>query len=163
MKKTTSSDELYAGWDDVNAALQQMASLTVDKRELENRKTEQIREITAGFDAKAAPILAELDSLEAAITAFVQQNKHEFAKVRTRVLSHGTISLRVSKSVKVLSKTACLKALESAGMQSFIIVKKEPNKEMLQDLTDTELARLSCERKVTDNITIEPRIEEILE
>lgn len=163
MKKTTEPTHTsYSGWEEVNGALQRLGELTVQKRDLENKKTEQISAITATFDAKAAPVLTELQEIEHSIEAHVLQNKHEFVQVRSRELSHGTISLRVSKSVKVLSKTACLKALKSTGMQDYIIVKEEPNKEMLQTLTDTELARLSCERKVTDNISIEPKIETLL-
>ena len=46
----------------------------------------------------------------------------------------------------------------SLNMHEYIKVTKNPNKEMLSVLSDVELARVSCEKKVTDNITIAPKI-----
>ena len=47
------------------------------------------------------------------------------------------------------------------GMHDFINVKETPNKDMLASLSDVELAKLSCEKKIVDNISIKPKIEEI--
>jgi phage host-nuclease inhibitor protein Gam len=151
-----------SGWDEVNKHLMSLAELTVQKRGLENKKTELIAEITAKFDSEAAPVLDEMKRLENEILEYVTSHKDEFAKTRTKELSHGTISMRVSTSVKVLSKAACIRALESLNMHDYIKVTKNPNKEMLSVLSDVELARVSCEKKVVDNITIAPKIEEIL-
>ena len=84
-------------------------------------------------------------------------------KNRTKELSHGTISMRVSTSVKILSKAACLRALKALNMFDYIKVTENPNKEMLSVLSDVELAKVSCEKKTQDNITIAPKIEEILD
>jgi hypothetical protein len=46
-------------------------------------------------------------------------------------------------------------------MSDYIIIKEEPNKEMLKTLSDIELAKVASEFKVTDNISIEPYIEEL--
>lgn len=151
-----------SSWEEVNSSLKQLASLTVQLRELENKKTELISEITSKFDSDAAPLHSEMETLNASITEFALAHKEQFMKERTKELSHGTISMRVSSSVKVVSKAICLKALKALGMQDYIIVKEEPNKDMLKALDDVTLAKVSCEKKVVDNITITPKIEEIL-
>lgn len=150
-----------AGWDDVNSTLKRLGELSIGIRELENKKTELISEITAKFDADAAPLLSEIRSLEDSILQYCEEHKDEFIKERSKELSHGTISMRVSTSVKIISKAICLKVLKSMGMQDYIKVKEEPNKDMLKTLSDIDLAKLSCERKTVDNITISPKIEEI--
>lgn len=150
-----------AGWDEVNSTLKRLGELTIGIRDLENKKTELISEITTKFDADAAPLLSEIKSLEDSILQYCEEHKDEFIKERTKELSHGTISMRVSTSVKIISKTICLKVLKTLGMQDYIKVKEEPNKDMLKTLSDIDLAKLSCERKTVDNITISPKIEEI--
>lgn len=150
-----------ASWEEVNTSLKRLAELEIGKRELENKKTELISQITVKFDADAAPLLLEMEQVNTSIMSFAEAHKDEFAKDRTKELSHGTISMRVSTAVKVISKAICLKALKGLGMLDYILVKEEPNKEMLKTLDDTQLAKVCCEKKVVDNITITPKIEAI--
>lgn len=165
-KKTTKNTEPINlielhNWKEVNDQLKTLAELTVQKRDLENKKTDLIREITAKYDAEAAPIISEMDTIQKSIEAFVLEHKDEFTKTRTKELSHGIISFRVSTSIKVISKSICLRALHAMGLDDYIIVKEEPNKEMLRTLDDITLAKVACEKKTVDNISIEPKIEEI--
>lgn len=160
MKKPSSPN--LSSWEDVNYALKNLGKLTVAKRELENSITEQVNAITASFEAKTAPILSEIAELTQSIEAFVTEHKDEFTDTRTKEFSYGTISCRVSKAVKILSTAVCLKSLKAMGMTAYISVKETPNKDMLKTLSDTELAKVACEFKVTDNISIEPYIEELL-
>jgi len=149
-------------WEEANLSLKRLGELTVAKRALENKKTELISEITTKFDADAAPLLAEMKDLESSIIDYATLHKDEFLKNRTKELSHGSISMRVSTSVKVISQAICIKALKGLGMHDFIIVKETPNKDMLKSLTDVELAKVCCEKRTVDNVTITPNIEEII-
>lgn len=158
---TTPQTPELASWEEVNSAFKRLGELEIGKRELENKKTELISQITAKFDADAAPLLLEMEQVTGSIMSFAEAHKDEFAKERTKELSHGTISMRISTSVKVISKAICLKALKGLGMLDFILVKEEPNKEMLKTLDNTQLAKVCCEKKVVDNITITPNIETI--
>jgi len=160
LNRTSAVPDL-ASWEEVNALLKRLGELEISKRELENKKTELISQITAKFDADAAPLLLEMEQINGSILGFAEAHKDEFVKDRTKELSHGTISMRVSTAVKVISKAICLKALKGLGMLDFILVKEEPNKEMLKTLDDIQLAKVACEKKVVDNITITPKIEEI--
>lgn len=148
-------------WDAVNNSLARLGELEVKKRELENKKTELISEITTKFDADAAPVLSEMKQINDSILEYATAHKDEFIKERTKELSHGSISMRVSTSVKVISKAICLKVLKSMGMQDFIKTTETPNKDMLKTLSDLELAKLSCQKQTVDNISITPKIEEI--
>lgn len=149
-------------WDEVNLALKRMGELTIQIRELENKKTELISDITTKFDADAAPVLSELKALNKLVEGFAIDHKDEFIDKRTKELSHGSISMRVSTSVKIISKAICLKVLKAMGKHDFIKTKEDPNKDMLVTLSDIELAKLSCEKVSKDNVTIEPKIEEII-
>lgn len=82
--------------------------------------------------------------------------------VKKHLRPHGTISMRVSTSIRIISKAICLKVLKAMGMQNYIKTSENPNKDMLKTLSDLDLAKLSCERKTKDNVTIEPKIEEII-
>ncbi len=155
------STPILTSWDEVNLALRTLGNLTIRKRELENSLTEKKNAIQAEHDLVAKPVLDELTTVMKAIEAFVLDHKDEFVDSRTKEFSHGTISCRVSKSIRVLSKDVCLKALKAAKMQDFINVKEDPNKEMLKTLTDIQLAKVGCSLTVKDNISIEPFIEEI--
>ncbi len=160
LNNTPQSPELQS-WEEVNLSLKRLGELEVAKRTLENKKTELVSDVTAKFDADAAPILTEMKQIEGSILDYATHHKDEFTKDRTKELSHGSISMRVSTSVKIISKTICIKALKALGLHDYINVKEEPNKDMLKTLSDIDLAKVSCEKKVTDNITITPRIEEI--
>jgi len=161
LNRTPAAPEL-ASWEEVNASLKRLGELEISKRELENQKTELISGITTKFDTNAAPLLTEMEQLNSSIMQFAEAHRHEFVKDRTKELSHGSISMRVSTSVKVIGKAICLKALKALGMMDYILVKEEPNKEMLKTLDDIQLAKVCCEKEVVDNITITPKIEEII-
>ncbi len=148
-------------WDEVNLALRTLGDLTMRKRELENSLTEKKNAIQAEHDLVAKPVLDELTAVHKTIEAFVLEHKDEFVDSRTKEFSHGTISCRVSKSVRVLSKEVCLKALKAAKMMDFIKIKEDPNKDMLKTLTDVQLAKVGCSLTVKDNISIEPFLEEL--
>lgn len=161
-KKTKTQATSINTWEEANLALKRMGELTVQKRNLENKKTELISDITAKFDTDAAPVLSELKALEKQINTFAIDHKDEFVDKRAKELSHGTISMRVSTSIRIISKAICLKVLKAMDMQDYIKTSENPNKDMLKTLSDIELAKLSCERKTKDNVTIEPKIEEII-
>ncbi len=148
-------------WDEVNLALRTLGNLTMRKRELENSLTEKKNAIQSEHDLVAKPVLDELTTVLKTIEGFVLEHKDEFVDSRTKEFSHGTISCRVSKSVRVHSKEVCLKALKASKMLDFINVKEDPNKDMLKTLTDIQLAKVGCSLTVKDNISIEPFIEEI--
>lgn len=160
-KQPTAPSTTLKSWEEVNLSLRRLSDLTLQKRELENSLTDQINSITQEHNTIATPVLQEIDSLNQDIEAYVLLHKDEFTKDRTKVFSYGSISCRVSKAVRVISKQVCLKALKSLGMDAYINIKEEPNKDMLKTLSDVDLAKVACEFKVTDNITIEPYIEEI--
>ncbi len=160
-KQTKPTAPELKSWDEVNSSLKRLGELTCQKRDLENKMTELVSEITTKFNTDAAPLLSEIEALVSSITGYATAHKDEFTKERTKELPHGTISFRVSTSVKVISKAICLKALKALGMQDFINVKEEPNKDMLKTLDDINLAKVACEKKVVDNITIVPKIEEL--
>ncbi len=81
--------------------------------------------------------------------------------VKKHLRPHGTISMRVSTSIRIISKAICLKVLKAMGMQNYIKTSENPNKDMLKTLEETELAKVACKVNTKDNLTIEPYIEEI--
>ncbi|HRY83102.1 MAG TPA: host-nuclease inhibitor Gam family protein [Candidatus Cloacimonadota bacterium] len=160
-KEPTNPITSLKSWEEVNLALKSLADLTIQKRELENAITEEVNAITERHLQVSAPLIEAINKITADVEAYVLLHKEEFVTNRTKELSYGSISCRVSKAVKVISKQICLKALKALGMEAYINVKEEPNKDMLKTLSDVELAKVGCEFKVTDNVSIEPYLEEL--
>ncbi|EOH5281182.1 host-nuclease inhibitor Gam family protein, partial [Campylobacter jejuni] len=107
----------------------------------------------------------ELGYIEACITTFCENNKHEFVEKRSKEFTFGKIGYRLSKSVslpRVKEKLESLiKAFKSYGLNECITYKEEFNKEAIVELEDSTLVKLGLKRVVKDNFRIEPKIESL--
>ena len=158
LKETT-----LKNWDDVNQALKDLGELTMTRRMLENSLTDEITKVKEAHAAEAKPVTDKIKLIEKDIELFVTDHKDEFAKKRSKEFPFGSISYRVSKSIKVLSVATCIKALKAMGMHDYINVKETPNKDMLLTLKETDLAKVACQPQFKDNLTIAPFIQELKE
>lgn len=145
----------------MNLALKRLGELIMSRRNLENSLTDELNRVKEAHAEEAKPVIDAIKAIEMDIELFVNENKDQFAKKRSKEFTFGTISYRVSKSVKILSKDVCLKALKSLGLFDYITTKETPNKDMLLTLKETDLAKVACKLETKDNLTIEPLIEEI--
>ena len=151
----------FQDWVGVDAALKRMAELSIAVEKLEGKMTLQMNSIREEFQGKIEPLNKELVNLDEGVRAFAEERKAEFAKVRTRELNFGTISFRVKKSLYVRNNKATVAALKALGLQAYLRTTEEPDKEKLDGLADTDLAKIGVTRKTDDKLSVEPNIDRI--
>jgi phage host-nuclease inhibitor protein Gam len=160
-KKTTATT--LTSWDDVNDALRRLGEIEIARQEFEGRMTLEINETRARYAENFERMAREQAGIEANIAGFVEENKAEFLKTRSRTLDFGTVAFRVVKKIVLRNTKAVVAAIRALGWVQYLRVKEEPDKEALNGLSDTELARIGVTRKIEDKLRIEPNIERLQE
>lgn len=153
----------YTDWNEVDGALRRMGEIDVRLQKLEGQMTLKINEIKADYDAKAAGLKAERKAIEENIGLFAESRKQEFAKVRSKDLTFGVVAYRVATKVVVKSKAATVAALKALGLQQYLRIVEEPDKEAMSGLDATTLAKVGATLKTEDKLRIEPNMERIKE
>lgn len=156
-----SSTPVISSWEDVNLWLKRLGEIHIQTEDLEGRMTLEINTVKDAYAPYYVDLAAEKKAIEAAIIAFVADNKAEFLKVRTRSFDFGVVALRVTKRIVIRNVKAVLAAIKGLGLLHYLRVKEEPDKEALDGLTDQELARIGVKRVVEDKLRIEPNIERL--
>lgn len=108
---------------------------------VEGQMNEKLAEVKEKYEAKAAPLNAELKEKFRALHAWAEANKGEILKPGTKTarLATGEISWRTTPpSVRVARAPDVLKTLKTLGLTKFIRTKEEIDKEAM--LADPERA-----------------------
>jgi phage host-nuclease inhibitor protein Gam len=151
----------YQNWQDVDAALRRMGEIDINLTRLEGEQTLKINEIKAGYDIKAEGLKAERKRLEISIEAFAEEHKEQFTKIRSKELTFGTVAFRIVHRVVVKSKKATVAALDTLGLNAYLRITKEPDKEAMKSLDAGTLAKVGATLKTEDKLAVEPNIERI--
>ena len=152
-----------ASWDEVNNALRRLGEIEIMGQEYEGQMTLEINEIRDRYGKEFGLLAEEQAVIETDIASFVAANKAEFLKVRSKTLDFGTLAFRVTKKIVLRNTKAVVAAIKALGWQQYLRIKEEPDKEALDGLSDTELARIGVTRKTEDRLRIEPNIERLKE
>ena len=155
LEKPSVPKSSLSNWDDVNFSLLRFHNLEDDITLIQLQRNKEVHDLIDRYDEVLKPLISQKEATQKDIEAYVRSNLSEFQLSRSKVLPHGTISIRQSKSISVMDKAYCLKKLVECGLEHFIIIKEEPNKTMLASLDDVMLRKLYCERIITDNISIQ--------
>jgi len=159
MKKSTAP--VLISWEQVDEALKRMGEIDIAISKIEGDMTLRINEIKAEAEAKVEAIRSERKALEKMVTAFAESKKDEFLKTRTKELTFGVISFRVTTKIIIRAKKACVAAMEALGLDGYLRIVKEPDKDLMLNLDDATLARIGASRKIEDRLKIEPNIEKV--
>lgn len=148
----------------VDLALKRVAELTVGIEKINGEVTIECNRIKEARKPEVDRLENEKKYLEQCITGFCEENKSEFAKVRSKEFTFGKIGYRLSKSVSVprvkAKVEALLKSIKAFGLgDTCINYEEKPNKDALVELPDEDLVKLGLTRKVKDNFRIEAKIE----
>ncbi len=151
-------------FNDVDLALKRVGELSVGIEKINGEVTLECNRIKESRKSEVDRLENEKKYIEQCITGFCEDNKAEFAKVRSKEFTFGKIGYRLSKSVSVprvkAKLEALLKSIKAYGLaDSCISYEEKPNKEGLCELEDADLVRLGLKRTVKDNFRIEPKIE----
>lgn len=150
-------ESIYRNWEDVNTAMKELGSLNVEKQRLEGEQTVKINEIKERYQIIAGDITTKIKDIEKNIERFAEQNKSEFLQTRTKKLTFGTISYRMTKRVVCKYVETAVKALRSLNMDFCLRVKAELDKEALLEVEDKQLLSKAGISVVSeDKIRIEP-------
>ena len=155
-KKAESS---YKSWDEVNTALKKLSDLKVQKEKIEGMVTTKVNEIKSKADKQATVLANSIKKIEKNIERFAEQNKSEFIKSRTKKLTFGTISYRITKSVKINSTTEeCIKSLKALNLDFVLNVTESIDKEKCLDLDEKLLLKAGISINTKDKLRIEPNV-----
>ena len=148
-------------WEDVDNAVRRIGEIDIEIGKIEGEMTLKINEIKEAGNIKAEGLRNERKKLEKNVEFFAINCKDEFLKTRNRVLSFGKVAYRVTSKIIVKSKQACVSALKALGLEKYVRIVEEPNKELMENMDDNMLVKVGAQRKVEDKLRIEPDIEKI--
>ena len=153
-------ESIYNNWDEVNSAMKQLGELTVKKEKLEGEQTIKINEIKAEYQVKADNLLIQIKEIEKNIERFADSNKEEFINNRTKKLTFGKISYRLTKSVKCLNVASAINAIKNLNLDFLLRTKSELDKDAIikheKDLDTKTLLKAGIYISEKDKINIEP-------
>ncbi len=153
----------FLTWEEINGALRRLGEIDIAIGRIEGNVTLQINEIKAKADIEAEALLTERKTIEQKIETYCQTHKDEFAKKRSRELTFGTVAFKVTTRIVVKAAKACVAAMEALGLDTYLKVKKSPDKEKMLGLDDQTLAKIGAYKRTADKLRIEPNIEKIRE
>jgi len=164
MKKNTKNMPIIlADWNEVDQKLRRIGEIDIALGAIEGTMTLRINGIKEEYEEEVETRKAERQLLEESVTAFAEDHKEEFAKIRSKDLTFGYVAYRVVRSIYIRSKEATVAALHALKLDQYVRTIEEPDKEAMTDLDDKVLAKVGAKRKVEDKFRIEPNIERIKE
>jgi len=150
MARKRLSGTQFENWNDVDHALKRIGELDRELGLIEATSNEQIDAIKAETKEETAPIAAEKLGLEAAMKEFCEANRAEFAKVKSREMTFGSVGFRLSSRIVIKRIADTLQALKDFGLAQCIRTKEECDKEAMKTLDSETLASVGAQLK-TEN------------
>lgn len=137
----------FSTWNDVDQALQRIGELDRELVMIEAGSNEQIDTIKARAKEDSAPLTTEKLRLEAAMKEFCEANRAEFAKVKTREMTFGSVGFRLSSRIVIKRIADTLQALKDFDLLHCIRIKEECDKEAMKTLDSETLANVGAAMK----------------
>lgn len=151
--------------DGANRTLAAIASVERQIRDIELNLNARIDAAKAEAGRLAAPLTAELKTLEAALRAYSEYHKPTlFASRRSIELLYGSFGFRQSTELKTKPKTTwamVLEAIRGLGRDSAIRRTESCNREAMEAWTDQELEEVGVTRTLQDRFWYEAKREEV--
>lgn len=151
--------------DGANRTLAAIASVERQIRDIELNLNARIDAAKAEAGRLAAPLTAELKTLEAALRAYSEYHKPTlFASRRSIELLYGSFGFRQSTELKTKPKTTwamVLEAIRGLGRDSAIRRTESCNREAMEAWTDQELDEVGVTRTLQDRFWYEAKREEV--
>jgi phage host-nuclease inhibitor protein Gam len=146
--------------EDANLTLKEIGLLERELESIDGDAHRQIAEIKTAAVKAGKPVLKRIADLSALLGAYAEYNRADLFKDRKTVqLSFGIFGYRKSTSISVKKTTVAL--LKKLGMDKYIRIKEEADKEALASLDDESLRQVDAVRKVKDDFFCEADKEEI--
>lgn len=150
-------------WDDCDEALHEIGELDREIGLLESSQNEWIDRCKKETKEAAAPLHDRKAALELSLKEYCEANRGEFAKVKTKVLTFGSVGFRISTKVIVKRVADTLQALKDLGLSACIRVKEELDKEAMKNLSTETLAEVGASLKTENAFGYEINVEKLKE
>ncbi|ADY54891.1 prophage MuMc02, host-nuclease inhibitor protein [Syntrophobotulus glycolicus DSM 8271] len=149
---------VYKTWEEVDAALKEIAEAELDLVDIEGEMNKQIQGIKLTAAQEAKPIQDRIAAIGKDIKAFVEEHRGELDG-KTKTLNFGKTGFRMSTKV-ILPKAkeklaAIIKSLKSRKMNDCIVVTETINKDILKKYTEDEILRVGASLKKEDTFWYE--------
>lgn len=123
-------------WEDVNDALRQIAEATIALSDIQSEMQKQIVGAQKAAEQQGKPYNDRIATLEREIKEFVTEHRDEMGKLKSKVLTFGEVSFRLSTSISIPRAKEKLeeiiRRLKARQMTDCIVVKEEVSKEALK-------------------------------
>lgn len=156
----------FGSWEEVNDALRQIGENNRDIAAAENVMNEQIANAKAAAEAKCANLRANTNMLAQALETFATTHRADMGKLKSRQLTFGTVSFRLSSKIGLPTGAdeleAIVKRLRMEGMAD-CIVQPPPkvSKDALRKYSDEKIISIGATVKTKETFGYEIDCEEI--
>lgn len=145
---------------EADSTIGRIAALQRNLKLVEASANDELDAIKLKAEQKAEPLRQQIADLEAALTRYAEAHKDELFtdKQRSRALSFGTIGYRFSSFMDTIGKTTwkeVLAALGKKGLDSYIRLVPEVDKEALRKASDKTLKEVRCVLREKDEFYYE--------
>ena len=146
--------------EDVDLALKEIGLLERELEAIDAEAHKQISEAKQKAAQKGEPMRKRIAEISTKIGAFAEYNKDDLFKDRKSVeLTFGVFGYRKSTSISV--KKTTVELMKKLGLDSFLRIKIEADKEKMAELDDETLAQVDAVRKIKDDFFCQPNKEEV--
>jgi phage host-nuclease inhibitor protein Gam len=140
--------------EDANLALKEIGLLEHELGAIDADAHKRIAEVKTTAVKTGEPIRRRLADLSELLGAFAEYNRADLFKDKKTVqLSFGNFGYRKSTGISV--KKTTLELLKKLGLEKYIRIKEEPDKEAMAEMDDEALAQVDAVRKVKDDFFCE--------
>lgn len=142
-------------WNEVDEALRQIGENNRDLTAIENVMNERIASAKADAEAKAKPLKEQTALLEMAIESFTRKHRNDMGKNKSKVLTFGKVSFRLSTRIKIPTAkdkvAAIISQLRARGMHDCVTIPDPKiDKEALKKHSAEEIASVGAALEVED-------------
>ena len=146
--------------EDVDLALKEIGLLERELEVIDAEAHKQISEAKEKAAEKGEPLRKRIAEVSAKIGAFAEYNKDELFKDKKSIeLTFGVFGFRKSTCVSV--KKTTVELMQKLGLDSFLRIKTEPDKDKMAELDDETLSQVDAVRKIKDDFFCQPNKEEV--
>lgn len=123
-------------WEDVNAALREIAEERIVLNDIEGEMNKQIIGAKKAAETSSKPHADRIARLERELKAFVDEHRSELGKGKTRMLAFGEVGYRISTSISLPKSpeklAGIIRKLKAKSMTDCIVVKETVDKAVLK-------------------------------
>lgn len=154
--------------NEFDAAMDDIARMTVEMRQLEAERDEKTQEVQEQFNDDIRDIKQKINGLAAQGEKYALAHRTELLppKKKSGETSLSTFGFRTGQPTLVLlnrkwSWPTIIEALKAQGLERFIVRKETPDKDAMKaHLDDESLAAVGCRVRQTESFWVEPKLEE---